>query len=78
MNSSTSADVRAYDPSLNRWGSLALIKLPRSEPAVASIARKIYVMCGCVDSSYWTEVYDVNIGLWTPLSGLCCGEWEVV
>lgn len=69
VNSATSADVSAYDPSLNRWECLASLKLPRYEPAVASIGGKIYVMGGCgVDSSDWAEVYDPELGLWTSLS----------
>ena len=49
MNSATSADVCAYDPSLNRWESLAPLKLPRYKP-IASIGGKIYVMGGCMES----------------------------
>ena len=63
VNSATSADVCAYDPSLNRWESLAPLKLPWYEPAVASIGGKIYVMGGCMESSDWAEVYDPEVGL---------------
>eukprot|EP01018_Ginkgo_biloba_P027602 Gb_01223 [translate_table: standard] len=68
-NSSNSADVWVYEPSINKWDSLSPMKFPRYEPAVASIGGKIYVLGGCMeDSSDWAEVYDPDLDLWTSLS----------
>lgn len=73
INSANSAEVWAYDPCVNEWESVASLKLARYEPAVVSIAGKIYVMGGGVggDLSDWAEVYDPEVGAWTSLAIPC-------
>eukprot|EP01018_Ginkgo_biloba_P018364 Gb_34962 [translate_table: standard] len=68
-NRELSAEVWAYDPCTNTWGSIPPMKFPRSEPAVGTIGGKIYVVGGCrADSSDWAEVYDPLLGIWSSLS----------